>query len=316
MPLTVHAIVFTGLCLIAATRAAEVCFQDKVDGLGQSAPNWAMLQRDKEIALQPVVMSDLGSLRETSEPVSASEIAAVTSDLWGPEELRDWSVASLAVVGNGPLSDGDRKEIKTYPAERVIRFNAMPNLAMEEPVGHLYANACSRGWWGVTSLACKRVMDAVEVVLFGEPEKARANLPEFNERFGNHVILGIGDGEHISINGKKFETHNVNGGFSIGFKGIAYARWRYPAATLQIFGFTWQAPPRNRGHPFNIEKQGVASMQNVVVHPAPYSQEWHGGPACEVKAVQALLQQDSGTNASEAWSLWAGEAFADEFSSH
>eukprot|EP00971_Amphidinium_carterae_P209385 4153323-Amphidinium_carterae.1 len=44
--------------------------------------------------------------------------------------------------------------IRGTEEERVIRFNSMPNLLLDEPVGHLYANACSRGWWGVSG--CNR----------------------------------------------------------------------------------------------------------------------------------------------------------------
>mmetsp|Transcript_33501 Transcript_33501/g.76533 ORF Transcript_33501/g.76533 Transcript_33501/m.76533 type:complete len:310 (+) Transcript_33501:110-1039(+) len=305
MPLTLRALALARLSLIAAASPLDVCVW--ANGLGQSASSW--LQIDKVVpAMHTIVMTDFAANR--SEPLGPSIATIEMLHSWGDENLRDRSVKSLAIVGNGPLSDSDREEIKTFPEERLIRFNSMANLKLDEAVGHLYANACASGWWGVTALPCKRMRSAKEVVLFGEPEKAKGRLTDFNERYGDHVILGIPDGEHISIDGKSYVTHNVNGGFSIGFKGIAYARWRYPEAKLQIYGFSWKAPPKNRGHPFGTEKDGVYSMKNVEVHPTPPSESWHGEPfACEMERVQALLQEGSGSNMTEAWSLWAGEAF-------
>eukprot|EP00971_Amphidinium_carterae_P090335 1788794-Amphidinium_carterae.1 len=141
MPLTLRALA-TGLSLISAASPVDVW----ANGLEQSAS--CLLQMDKAMPMK--VMSD--SPAPHSEPSSATMLST-----WGDESLRDWSVKSLVIVGNGPLYHHDRERIKKFPEERVIRFNSMVNLRLDEPVGHLYANACASGWWGVTSLTCSRI---------------------------------------------------------------------------------------------------------------------------------------------------------------
>mmetsp|Transcript_21465 Transcript_21465/g.49133 ORF Transcript_21465/g.49133 Transcript_21465/m.49133 type:complete len:90 (+) Transcript_21465:84-353(+) len=89
MPLTLHAWALSGLSLVAAANPIEVCLQAKA--LGQSAPSWAMLQMDKELAKQTVVVNNYTSSSNFPEPVAASEVAAVTLDSWGSDDLRDWA---------------------------------------------------------------------------------------------------------------------------------------------------------------------------------------------------------------------------------
>jgi len=302
----------------------------------KSCPSRSLLQRsiDTESA-QPLALASDASANNSEVPVISKLEAAATVERSGAnntqdssiaeeeeyvdrafaESLRDPSVDVMAIVGNGPLTDAQREEIKKYPKERIVRFNAMANLLADEPVGHVYANACLHGWWGVTSLVCKRLADAVEIILFGEPAKANEALPSLQEKWGDKFILGPSDGENVRIGGHKYHTHNPNGGFSIGFKGIAYARWRYPQAKLNLYGFSWNAPPHRRGHPFPTEKQAVEEMANVEIHPTAPDTHWHGPPyECEDHAVNitALLQQTGPLSESEAWTEWAGEEFPPE----
>mmetsp|Transcript_16623 Transcript_16623/g.38912 ORF Transcript_16623/g.38912 Transcript_16623/m.38912 type:complete len:362 (-) Transcript_16623:197-1282(-) len=238
------------------------------------------------------------------------------------ESLRDPSVDMLAIVGNGPLTHAQREEIKQFPQDRIIRFNAMANLMADEPVGHVYANACPGGWWGITALECKRLYDAVEIVLFGEPKKAHEDLGWFTWQWGDKFILGPPDSYSVQIDGSSYHANSSECcGFSIGFKGIGYAHWRYPEAKLHVYGFNWNwnldATTENRPvHPFAVEKQAVAEMGCVEIHPTAPDSGWHGPPyECEEPMSRANLtsfMQLGAATEGEAWTEWAGEEFPPE----
>jgi len=244
--------------------------------------------------------------------------------------LRNRSSAPIAIVGNGPLHEEHRDLLNTFPAEQIVRMNAMNSLRSGEPTGRIYANSCSQGWWGVTTLVCPKAKEAVEIVLFGEEEKARENLLKLRRMWGEQVFLGLADGHELRIDGQNFSTKAGNGGFSIGFKSIAYTRWRFPNAKLHIFGMNWKAPMAAHGHPFEVEAEAIATLQNLEIHTIPADPDhWHGEHqyVCEaaepppkpppahhnvlvkedtVKLVQESAQ-DKQQLAAEAWSLWAGE---------
>mmetsp|Transcript_32902 Transcript_32902/g.60207 ORF Transcript_32902/g.60207 Transcript_32902/m.60207 type:complete len:275 (+) Transcript_32902:95-919(+) len=192
----------------------------------------------------------------------------------------------IAVVGNGPLSEEHRQELVQFPAAKVFRMNAMNNLHNGEPVGHVCANACSQGWWGVTVLACPRVHDAEEILLFGNPDKAEASLADLRRKVGGQVMLGPPDGHNIDVEGTKYATNFPNGGFSIGFKA-------------------------------------VRSFHDVVVHESPVTDHWHGDQdkvcaAPQTPRASSFLQEAAAEgermdttslafSESDMHALWAGE---------
>jgi len=228
----------------------------------------------------------------------------------------------IAVVGNGPLSEEHRQELVQFPAAKVFRMNAMNNLHNGEPVGHVCANACSQGWWGVTVLACPRVHDAEEILLFGNPDKAEASLADLRRKVGGQVMLGPPDGHNIDVEGTKYATNFPNGGFSIGFKAIAYARSKYPSARLHVYGMNWSWKG-GQPHPFGVEKKAVRSFHDVVVHESPVTDHWHGDQdkvcaAPQTPRASSFLQEAAAEgermdttslafSESDMHALWAGE---------
>jgi len=236
-----------------------------------------------------------------------SEMLSNSSEDHAIDPARD-----IAIVGNGPLAEENRKELLQFPPERVFRMNAMNNLHKGEPVGHVCANACSQGWWGVTVLACPRAQDAQEILLFGDPDKAAVSLAHLRSKWGEKVTLGPPDGHKVDVEGTKYATNFPNGGFSIGFKAIAYARARYPSARLHVYGMNWSWKG-GQPHPFNVESQAVKGFHDVVVHDSPVTDHWHGDQdhVCSVtRASQpaSFLQEASEVERMEATALTFSEA--------
>jgi len=301
-----------GLGLVNAAHEVSCLIEQDPDAQCTRLPDY-QADASAGVALLQLQNPHLQAKQHPYPGTSASSPLSL-QDAWKDASLRDFSRTSLAIVGNGPLTEDNRVAIRLFPAEDIIRFNAMPNLRFNEPVGRVYANAYRNGgWWGVTAAVCSRIADAVEVVLFGKPDDAFTRRSELIDKWGDKFTLGIADGCHLEVDGRNLKATGAwkhNGGFSVGFKGIAYARWRYPNAKLHIFGFTWA---NDDFHPFAMEHAGVLQMKNVVVHGAGDESIWHGAPfegaeyECQESNVQAKLLQGSAPNSTDLWSLWAGE---------
>eukprot|EP00403_Amphidinium_massartii_P012718 CAMPEP_0178421902 /NCGR_PEP_ID=MMETSP0689_2-20121128/26891_1 /TAXON_ID=160604 /ORGANISM="Amphidinium massartii, Strain CS-259" /LENGTH=333 /DNA_ID=CAMNT_0020043437 /DNA_START=95 /DNA_END=1096 /DNA_ORIENTATION=+ len=311
-------------CFFASFLAAGAAVVDEISDAtchqgSDSSAGKALLQMAKDRSQE--VVFNLSSPAFSFLDLVLNGHASAAEEAEFASFLRDPSDLPLAIVGNGPLEESDRAELNKFPAKQIFRMNAMNNLREGEPVGHVYANSCSQGWWGVTTLICPKIKEAEEIVLFGEPEKARANLMKLREKWGEKVFLGLADGHELHIDGRNFSTRAGNGGFSIGFKSIAYTRWRYPNAKLSIFGMNWSPPKSARGHPFEIESQAINQLLNVEIHATPKNMSWHGDHdflcvAATMPKVAGLIEEYSGPvqefNSEDAWSLWAGESLPDQ----
>eukprot|EP00403_Amphidinium_massartii_P014695 CAMPEP_0178412544 /NCGR_PEP_ID=MMETSP0689_2-20121128/22069_1 /TAXON_ID=160604 /ORGANISM="Amphidinium massartii, Strain CS-259" /LENGTH=301 /DNA_ID=CAMNT_0020033793 /DNA_START=226 /DNA_END=1127 /DNA_ORIENTATION=+ len=261
-------------------------------------------------ALRPLNFDDswtkpMRTLLQPAMGALVDMILNVTRDVNSTISLLDESTHDdLVIVGNGPLLDEQRQEIAKFPASRVFRMNAMNTLRDGEPVGHVFANACSQGWWGVTVLACPMLNNAEEILLFGEAEKAQNQLPSLRQTWGSKVALGPSDGHHVTVEGHQYNTTFPNGGFSIGFKGVSYVRARYPNARLHVYGMNWSPPKNQRPHPFDVENKAIAAFSNVEIHPSPVSEHWHGDQdhvcvaGVKTKAKSSFLEMGVALNTS------------------
>ena len=64
---------------------------------------------------------------------------------------------NICIVGNGPLSEKNRQEIKSSDlCDKVVRFNDMKNMEPGEPVDLHVVRSWGNSWWGIAEKPNKK----------------------------------------------------------------------------------------------------------------------------------------------------------------
>mgnify|MGYP001245262042 CR=1 FL=1 len=94
---------------------------------------------------------------------------------------------NICIVGNGPLSEENREQIKSSDlCDKVVRFNDMKNMKPEEPVDLHVVRSWGKSWWGLAEHPNKKTNYTgrpdvdVPLIVIGEARRG-GQLPENKE---------------------------------------------------------------------------------------------------------------------------------------
>lgn len=211
-----------------------------------------------------------GNFRIVSEPM---DLAAFDSSKDNSDESID-----VAVVGSGPLTDRDRQMIRT--ARELYRFNSMPNLNVDEPIGTVFlrrAGFAGDRIWGLDSRdgACPRIVDADAIILVVNGQGRPVSPPRMAELYRQFSRVHVAEEsvKELTINENTYRSNDFRPGalFSTGFVGLAHVLNTSPSvkkgSQLHIFGMNWNNHSiHSGGHPFDMEKKVIFNHPQIVVH--------------------------------------------------
>jgi len=181
---------------------------------------------------------------------------------------------TIAIVGNGSLSEDHRTEISTH--DIVVRFNGIYNYRDGEKSNIIYFR-CNPGvrlltkkdnpFPGFTSFDKHRAKYDAHTFIFIAPHVDKLHLVPKMATFY--------DSNYHIIQKHEFPDPPTKGlTWSSGYYGILDMRRNYPNHTIHIYGMCW---PNNYGFPGSHEEIRIRKLPNVIVHETP-TKEYHGCP--------------------------------------
>ncbi len=201
-------------------------------------------------------------------------------------EASPWSDTELIVIGNGPLTQAQRKMIRGTRPAQVFRFNGMSNLHPGEPVGHVFVRFVTNQttpwqYWGLRPPpSFLSVLDALYVP--SSPASTRYECDRINEAVGITLLQGRAEdadwyskrnGLPVSFdtcepNAVRGSVRHPSESWSSGYLGITHVLSRWPRHTVHIFGMNW-VRERDESHPFETERehlQQLVAQKRIVMH--------------------------------------------------
>jgi hypothetical protein len=175
--------------------------------------------------------------------------------------------ARVAMVGNGPLSETSRKEIRGF--EFVARFNNMDNFKPGDPLTLVYLrlDPDRMSFYGI-DVALRHRAPAVALVyerIYADAAKEAADFLRGTALL--HVyeeFAGISyPGDHLPYPPIAHRDRIIP---STGFFGLHHIMNACQRASVHLFGFTWEGW---RWHDWDYEKRAIqkyADEGRVVVH--------------------------------------------------
>ena len=188
-----------------------------------------------------------------------------------------FTTPSIAVVGNGEITDADREKIKKCTL--ICRFNDTKNHNYLEKTDILFVrqNGITGGIHGLnnytTNINCK------EMVFIGSWKEHYDNLKKYNKvpirmidiyeahcknmpRINKCTLNGFN--KKLLFEDKKYNVPYTSCYLSSGTIAINYLLDRYPNANLEIFGMNWQF--HHSGHPKNFEKKLITNCKRCNIN--------------------------------------------------
>lgn len=174
----------------------------------------------------------------------------------------------VALIGNGPVSEEQRKEIDMFDV--VIRLARINNYKPDEKMTHL----CLDG------LGMRKGNPRYKGLYLDTELKNKAQYMVFLDKRWDFLLeknrdMGFtGESIHFGIPEKTRLIKSLRcTNLSLGVKSFAYARTF--GCPIHLFGFNWHPSMTKRGHNPTAEKEYILSHDNVVLHETPTNELGH-----------------------------------------
>ena len=138
---------------------------------------------------------------------------------------------NVCLVGNGPLSQDDRKFIESSECDQVWRFNDMKNMRIGERCDGQFVRSFGENYWGIHNPP-KFVNKNIPLIAIGE---ATRELPK--DRVQD--VLETSRLSYEDCACRNDCTSNANWHFTSGAIGISYFEKRQDVKTINILGMNF-----------------------------------------------------------------------------
>jgi hypothetical protein len=169
---------------------------------------------------------------------------------------------SLALIGNGPLSQKQKAEIEAY--DFVIRMARINNFCIGEKMTHL----CLDG------LGQKKGNPRYKGLFLDNSLKNESKVMVFMDKKWDFLIeknteMGfVGQSVHFPVKNVKDHIKMLQcQHLSLGYKSFLYAKTF--DCPIHLYGFNWNPIMKNYGHNHLNERNAILSHSNVFLHKTP-----------------------------------------------
>ena len=184
---------------------------------------------------------------------------------------------TIAIVGNGPLSNKDRKNINEF--DMVYRFNSLNSYTVGDKIDILCVRQCGKTdtVFGLDNkYTIKNNVNVNNILVIGTRHNIANKIKERNPNKNVEMLdiyeKYICDYESCNVHDnkiifdRKVYTYDTLCGPSSGFHLIMYVLNKYPHNNIHIFGMNWNGI--HICHNGNLEKELINNCKRCIIHPS------------------------------------------------
>ena len=163
----------------------------------------------------------------------------------------------IAIIGNGPISNYQRKIINSY--DIIVRFNGTKNLKKNDKTTVLAIRQNETGFFGLNSNCVQPHVSPKHMILLGT-NRINHMKKVCLKRNINTKTIHIYYDKYFYPNFNKYYTNKFrNDSFSSGFIIINYFLHHFRDHDIHIFGMNWNLP--TGFHHMKFERKEIDTLQ-------------------------------------------------------